>query len=268
MIITESPLFATEINRINMNILTFGHAVLGTEWNYSNVCSPFTRVYFVQKGEGFLGVGDRKIKLLPGNIYIVPSGLTFDMRCEGTLEKLFVHIGFSQHNGQDIFSDCKKCIILRNRNADISNVAQYFENNNTQGAIATKEILYHIVFEAIKQENIQLSKSKNYSAQTQRTIDFIEDNLRSTLTVEKIAESIFVSASSLQKLFRKEVGVPIGRYVNDRIMLEAERMLHLNELSVKDISDYLGFCDQFYFSRCFSKCYGTSPTKYRKNMKI
>ncbi len=268
MVVTENPQVLEEINQINMNILTFGHAELDSEWNYSHVRSPFTRVYFILGGEGALHYGKGSTRLLPGNVYIVPSELEIDMRCDDTLKKFFFHINLSRHNTQDLFSLTEHCIELKNRKDDIATVSQCWERGGVESAVTVKSLLYHTVLDAIKQENIAFPKAESYSAQTSRAIAFIEENLHASLTAESIASSLYSSASSLQKLFRKEVGVPIGRYINDLLMLRAEHMLHNQELSIKEISARLGFCDQFYFSRCFSKCYGASPTKYRENIKI
>jgi AraC-like DNA-binding protein len=251
-----------------MNILTFGHAYLDREWNYSHVRSPFTRVYFVLGGEGILHYNGKDVKLLPGNVYVVPSELEIDMRCYSVLEKFFFHINLSRHNTQDLLSHHNECIELKNRKPDIEKVLQYWQSNSAESAIAVKALLYRTILDAVKQENVSFPKAENYSMQTGRALDFIENNLNASLTVETIANNIFVSASSLQKIFRKEVGVPIGRYINDLLMLKAERMLHLKDYSIKEISAQLGFCDQFYFSRCFLKCYGATPTEYRKNIKI
>ena len=38
-------------------------------------------------------------------------------------------------------------------------------------------------------------------------------------------------------------------------------------MPVSEVSERLGFCDQFYFSRYFKKRCGESPLKYRKRMK-
>ena len=65
-------------------------------------------------------------------------------------------------------------------------------------------------------------------------------------------------------IFKKEIGVSVGRYIDDRLMYVAELELRRGEKSINEISDMLGFCDQFYFSRRFSQTYGIPPIKYRK----
>jgi AraC-like DNA-binding protein len=63
---------------------------------------------------------------------------------------------------------------------------------------------------------------------------------------------------------KKYINMALGKYIDDRILAEAERLLLNTNLSIKDISDKLGFCDQFYFCRKFTFYYGVSPIKHRQ----
>ena len=46
-------------------------------------------------------------------------------------------------------------------------------------------------------------------------------------------------------------------------MFKAERMLTTTNISVLKISELLGFCDPFYFSRKFKEMYGAPSSKHR-----
>ena len=55
-----------------------------------------------------------------------------------------------------------------------------------------------------------------------------------------------------------------GSKTKGRINIEAEQLLLKSDLTVLQISERFGFCDQFYFSRRFKMKYGETPQKYRK----
>ena len=59
----------------------------------------------------------------------------------------------------------------------------------------------------------------------------------------------------------------MGAYIDDLVMYSAQRRLLHTDLSVNEVSETLGFCDQFYFSRYFKRRCGESPLKYRKRMR-
>jgi AraC-like DNA-binding protein len=61
------------------------------------------------------------------------------------------------------------------------------------------------------------------------------------------------------------MGVSLSAYIERQIMHEASRLLLQSKLTAGEVSERLGFCDQFYFSRRFSAFFGISPREFRKN---
>ena len=126
----------------------------------------------------------------------------------------------------------------------------------------TKHYLYSIICRCIEEINdIQI---KNNSDLVIRTKDIIEKNLSINLTVNDIADKLFVSPSAVRKKFKEEMGISIGKYIDDSIMNAAENDVRNSNMSIHQISEKLGFCDQFYFSRRFSQKFGIAPMHYRK----
>lgn len=97
---------------------------------------------------------------------------------------------------------------------------------------------------------------------------YIRENLSIQLTVGELAAHAHVSESTLEKSFRAELGMTIGRYIDEEIFLRAESLLRHTDLPVSRMSEQFGFCDQFYFSRRFRAHCGLSPRQYRKQRPI
>jgi AraC-like DNA-binding protein len=57
-------------------------------------------------------------------------------------------------------------------------------------------------------------------------------------------------------------------YLNHLRMQRAVQLLNSSNLSIKAISEQLGFSDQFYFSRAFAKLHGHSPSEHRKRYNV
>ena len=66
----------------------------------------------------------------------------------------------------------------------------------------------------------------------------------------------------------KETGKTVGQYLDNLLWAEAKRRLLLSDASVRAISEELGFCDQFYFSRRFRQLFGVTPSYYRAYGKL
>ena len=111
------------------------------------------------------------------------------------------------------------------------------------------------------------TKKKDVHSPVVRTAEeLIQNNLSMKLTRRAIAEFCRVSEGKLANCFKNELGVSVTKYIDDLIFMEAMRRLSYTDDPLWSISDDLGFCDQFYFSRRFNELYGESPLKYRKKM--
>ncbi|MBR5614276.1 MAG: AraC family transcriptional regulator [Clostridia bacterium] len=264
MNILRNDLLLKELNRLNMNIGAADYAILDIKWKHQNARSNYTRIYYIRSGEGTIYCNGKKITLSPGNIYIIPAELDLSYECNSHLEKLYFHINILRYSGYDIFSQIKECIIFENRSEQIERLYQCWNSSDLLSAIEIKATLFADITAALHKTGLDNSEVDYYSKPVKAAMKYINENLSGTLTVKEISSQLFLSESFIQKAFKNEVGVPIGKYINDRLMHIAETKLRNTNLSIKELSDSLGFCDQFYFSRVFSKFFGLSPLKYRK----
>ena len=62
----------------------------------------------------------------------------------------------------------------------------------------------------------------------------------------------------------RELGMTVGQYIDDRLLVEARSMLCHSDQEISQISAALGFSDQFYFSNKFKARTGYTPLQYRK----
>lgn len=82
------------------------------------------------------------------------------------------------------------------------------------------------------------------------------------------AAELHLSASAFSKKIKKQFGKTPLQLIQDRIILESKKKLHLTRSSVKEIAYALNFKDEFYFSRYFKKSVGISPIHYREEVGI
>jgi AraC-like DNA-binding protein len=113
-------------------------------------------------------------------------------------------------------------------------------------------------------------KHENYSAVDNSQSDIIRDfnflveqNFKTKHTVTEYAALLNKSPKTLSNLFGKLSDKSPLQYIQDRIILEAKRVLGYTDLPVSEIGDDLGFKDIQSFSRFFKKHVGTSPTSFR-----
>ncbi len=262
MFIQRNAYLAENIDNLHINIYEIEKVVLSDRWRAENICSPYTRVYLVTGGSGIIISDNTEVLLRPGNVYIVPAGLKFSYKCDTRLEKIFLHVSLTLPGIRDVFEGISDFIVLENKDEMIKKFQSSLDADTAMRVAYIKSSLYGIVAEAMSKEND--CKIKKYSQLVLNIIKYIDYNLTESMSAVDVAEAHFISVGKLRKIFRDEVGVAIGKYISERLMHIAEMQIRFTNKPIKEISDSLGFCDQFYFSRCFVQKYGISPKKYRK----
>jgi AraC-like DNA-binding protein len=96
------------------------------------------------------------------------------------------------------------------------------------------------------------------------SLEFMKSHLRESLSVSSLAALVHLSRSHYTALFRRVTGYAPLSYLNHLRMQRAVELLNSTDWPIKQISDHLGFSDQFYFSRTFTKMYSHSPSEHRR----
>jgi AraC family transcriptional regulator, arabinose operon regulatory protein len=97
-----------------------------------------------------------------------------------------------------------------------------------------------------------------------KSIEFMKGHLREPLKVATLAALVNLSRSHYTTSFQRVTGYGPMSYLNHLRMQRAVQLLNTTDLSIKHISDLLGFSDQFYFSRAFRKMHNHSPSEHRR----
>lgn len=91
--------------------------------------------------------------------------------------------------------------------------------------------------------------------------------LEHTYTTEKrpsaYAQKLNLSTSYLNECVQNSTGHSVSYHIQQRIILEAKRLLYHSDQSVKEIATILGYEDYSYFSRFFSKITGMTASAFK-----
>jgi len=92
--------------------------------------------------------------------------------------------------------------------------------------------------------------------------EFINRQFCRDITLEIVAKEVGLSPQYLSKLFKEEYGMNFIDYVIEKRINYAKELLRMEDKSIKEISDAVGYGNSNYFCRIFKKVTGLTPTQY------
>ena len=95
----------------------------------------------------------------------------------------------------------------------------------------------------------------------------VEMNFRDKHQVADYADMLFKSPKTLSNLFKQFNDKTPLQTINERIVLEAKRLMLNPEKTSKEIGYELGYTSANHFSKFFKKETGLSPQEYRLKIK-
>lgn len=93
-------------------------------------------------------------------------------------------------------------------------------------------------------------------------IEYMEEHISERMKVSVLAEHCGVSASWIEKMFKKCVSKGAKRYFLDMKLEHAAKMIKKG-FSCNEIAAQLSFSSSAHLSMAFKKKYGVSPLKYK-----
>ena len=105
---------------------------------------------------------------------------------------------------------------------------------------------------------------KQLAGNVNAVIKYINENYMKDITLGKLVKIAAVSTNTLLNQFSSLTGTSPMKYLNQRRLANASKLLMNTEMSVNEIAEYSGFADPAYFSRIFHRNMGVSPKAYRR----
>lgn len=126
-------------------------------------------------------------------------------------------------------------------------------------------MLHNILLE-LREQSESFMKNQPSPAISE-AISFMQNNIRNPeMNFKQLANKNGICPDSLRKRFKRETGIALHQYFIQLKINVAKSMLSNLSYNISDLADFLGFKDQYYFSRLFKKKTGLSPLKYRNNL--
>lgn len=258
------PANLERLNSLEVRFLDGGEAHLDPSWQVADRQPPYSRLYYLYEGTLLLEWQGGTLRMEAGGLYLLPAGLSFSATCAHSARKFYFHLQLLRPDGYDAAAELPRPARLPLNPQRTEQLRRWINADSLQAALALKNMLTEDLLAFFTAEQVGEGELSRHSPMVLAAMQLIRRRLSAQLSVREVAERLYVSERTLTKAFRRELGQTPGRYIDEMLFMEACRRLLLTDRPIGEISEQLGFCDQFYFSRRFRARSGKSPSAYRR----
>lgn len=244
------------------------------------------RLFFVVDGEGTFFVGNKIFPFRKNSLLLLPAGTRyrFEFHPKEKIELLAINFDFDQERRDD-----EEPYKIASENAFNESLIKICPSGETEGKVIFFKNLVFLRDELMVAHEEYTKKSLFYREKTSSLLKSIlieiyracENDGNSDL-VEGIKEYIHVHYSEelsldkigmifkyhpyhINRMFKQYQGETIHRYLTNHRLQMSKKLLTTTSLSIEEIAERSGFGSSAYYTACFKKQTGTTPTAYRKN---
>lgn len=235
---------------------------------------PVTVHRRVQKGES-----SRVIP--PGGMFMMPGGMDFSVRVDGTLKSLHLYLRravLEEVAGDLVAGDPAHVEILpRFGDSDplierlMLGVRDVLYDDDPSTTVYVDYLARAIIAHLIRRHspvasvrNAARRSTQKGGRQIGKAIDFMEANLERSLDLLTIAETTGLSPSHFARRFRATVGRAPHQHLMQIRLDRAKRLLSESDSSIAEIAFACGFASQEHLTRLFKRSCGDTPAAFRK----
>ncbi|MBH0173488.1 helix-turn-helix transcriptional regulator [Fictibacillus sp. 23RED33] len=225
---------------------------------------------YVTQGKVMYWIDGVGVELVKGEILYIPSGVdrAWENHADESHQKYTVVFLWESENLRKILHYTTKNEMYRYKTFNTPYFEQRFSSLFTQ--ILLKKPYFEWMARCILSElltQIAQESSEVRTAPSKERIaneiqDYILRNFRSNVTIDDLSSLAGVTPNYVSGIFKEVVGSTPIQYLHQLRINTSLHLLQNTQMTISEIAEYLGYCDQSYFNRVFKKWMGVAPSKY------
>lgn len=146
---------------------------------------------------------------------------------------------------------------------------EYERQENGYKAMIKYFIIIFFTYELRKLGISEYQKpKKNSHEELDQAINYMKTNFHNNITLEEVAQAVYMHPNYFSTLFKKKYGVSFITYMNGLKADMATELMQSTELGLEEVALRCGFSSVSNFYRVFKQIYKVSPGKYSEKQMI
>jgi AraC-like DNA-binding protein/mannose-6-phosphate isomerase-like protein (cupin superfamily) len=227
------------------------------------------------EGTGVLQVGKEDFAVTPGTLLVIPEGVSHQLLAVGPSRyvRAVLCVEASRLPGRlserAEFQAAGRVLLSPGNAAVFQSLIERLAEETRLQPPCWEEVCVGLAMEAmVLALRAAVAERENPSGKADslpsRVAKYVGCHLEENLSLEHIAAHFAVSREHLSRVFSREFGIPLHRFVVTTRIGEARKMLRENPAwTVLDVALAAGFQSHAHFSRVFRDVEGVTPSQYR-----
>lgn len=195
-----------------------------------------------------------------GDILFIPCGLPIYIHRKPDVFVLNLHFSMESFPGMDIFAGSKQILHFQ-RPETVKEMERYFaETDPVTACYGLQKLALEFCLPFIPKERQMISGWRFAEIPV-----YVRRSVSARMTVADLAEMAGLSVPAFSREFSSTMRCTAKEFIQNELLRKALHFLHIPGMTVREVSDSLGFSSPYYFSKFFKRRYGISPLFYRKN---
>ena len=257
-------------------------------------CHDYYQLCYVAKGELRHTQDQTQVKLLQGDVFLIPPGFCHSISFISPASELYslsfhpalFHKGFPESGvyrfltaiGEEKTLSVKLRVHLdEGQRQTVKGLLESLlqqQSREEPSQLSAVPSLISATICILSQAYTAHTESRHAAAETascrqavQDCIRYIDDNIAAPLTLEVLTRRYGIGKSAFYTLFQQETGMSLKKYINARRIRMAKALMEEQpHLTIGEIGEITGFRDATTFYRNFLRHTGVSPAQYRRGI--
>lgn len=272
----------------DFHLLNQGYASLNGSWNYGPINSSFTRIYYVTDGESTVTISNKRHRLTPGKLFLIPALTSHYDNNNGPFSHYYIHCIDQSKMIINFYKDYNFPFEINATSQDLENIKRLHSlcpnialNNYLPESYDNRDSLIKAIqrfqnlplYIQIEIKGILLQLISRFFSQSSKKRDLrddriikslytIEQNLSGRLSLDGLSYDASLSKDAFIRLFKAQTGETPTNYIIRQRIQQAQLMFIEGRRNVKEVAHSLGYDNVSYFGRLFKKVTDMSPMEF------
>lgn len=259
------------VNPLSLRFVSCGYEEGVPTQSYGPAMRSYNMIHFVLKGQGHYYLKGRHYRVKTGQSFFIPVQENNFYHADSDDPWTYCWICFAgadaeailDHCGYGVFHPILRVSHIEEIHALVDQIMNFYELTPSNGLHIQSLLAEVLALVEENGDNSYLPTEDTDNGLVQKAILFIQDKSDLPITVQEVADHLFISRTYLYSLFKRNMLITPQQFIVNAKISKARELLAKTDEPIADIAHECGYHNQFAFSRAFRREISLSPREYR-----